>query len=252
MKNFGFTLAEVLITLGIIGIIAVVTIPNLMAQVGKQQTVELFKKGYLTINNAFLEMELAKGCKNDLVCTGLFKHVDGSTETPALGNELLKYIKTSKVCGVSVVSDSSVADCWPVNVNENYDGSSASNYKFNTDSTVYKFISEDGMSFAILNEAYSSYENCSHLTSGYDGKTYAECGYLFFDINGLKGPNYLGKDVFVFNIVNDPTGPLIARGSRQQTWWNSSGGDYCGTNSYKGGDYCTGRIIEKGWKIDYY
>ncbi len=30
MKNYGFTLAEVLITLGIIGVVAAITIPNLI------------------------------------------------------------------------------------------------------------------------------------------------------------------------------------------------------------------------------
>ncbi len=38
-KRFGFTLAEVLITLGIIGVVAAMTIPNLVAHNQQKQTV---------------------------------------------------------------------------------------------------------------------------------------------------------------------------------------------------------------------
>ena len=42
----GFTLAEVLITLGIIGVVAAMTIPNLIAKYQKEQTVVKLKKHY--------------------------------------------------------------------------------------------------------------------------------------------------------------------------------------------------------------
>ena len=38
-KRFGFTLAEVLITLGIIGVVAAMTIPNLITSAQKNATV---------------------------------------------------------------------------------------------------------------------------------------------------------------------------------------------------------------------
>ncbi|MBP7212243.1 prepilin-type N-terminal cleavage/methylation domain-containing protein, partial [bacterium] len=45
-----FTLAEVLITLGIIGIVAALTIPTLMNKSQKQQTVTALKKSYSTFS----------------------------------------------------------------------------------------------------------------------------------------------------------------------------------------------------------
>ena len=51
-KYFGFTLAEVLITLGIIGVVAAMTIPNLMANINGHKFRSQFKKTISTINQA--------------------------------------------------------------------------------------------------------------------------------------------------------------------------------------------------------
>ena len=51
-KRFGFTLAEVLITLGIIGVVAAMTIPTLMNQTGQAEFKTGFKKIVSTLNQA--------------------------------------------------------------------------------------------------------------------------------------------------------------------------------------------------------
>ena len=48
----GFTLAEVLITLGIIGVVAALTMPTLMSNYRKHQTVTQLKKAYSEISQA--------------------------------------------------------------------------------------------------------------------------------------------------------------------------------------------------------
>ena len=53
LKEFrGFTLAEVLITLVIIGVIAAMTIPTLMNNTNKQEYVSKLKKAYSTLSQA--------------------------------------------------------------------------------------------------------------------------------------------------------------------------------------------------------
>ncbi len=52
MKNKGFTLSEVLITLGIIGVIAAMTIPGLVAKHRKIETVTKLKKIWMLLANA--------------------------------------------------------------------------------------------------------------------------------------------------------------------------------------------------------
>ncbi|MDE6138213.1 MAG: type II secretion system GspH family protein, partial [Candidatus Gastranaerophilales bacterium] len=52
-KSYGFTLAEVLITLGIIGIVAALTIPGLIAQYQKEATVNKLKRSISILNQAY-------------------------------------------------------------------------------------------------------------------------------------------------------------------------------------------------------
>ena len=61
MKRFGFTLAEVLITLGIIGIIAALTIPGLIAGWQKKVVVNKLKHSYSVLSNAFLQASQVHG-----------------------------------------------------------------------------------------------------------------------------------------------------------------------------------------------
>ena len=52
MKKTGFTLAEVLITLAIIGVVATLTLPSLMTNTAEQQAVTAFRKALNTLNEA--------------------------------------------------------------------------------------------------------------------------------------------------------------------------------------------------------
>lgn len=64
----GFTLAEVLITLGIIGVVAALTMPVLMANYKKQQTVTQLKKVYSALQQSVQISQVKYG---DIVDWGL-------------------------------------------------------------------------------------------------------------------------------------------------------------------------------------
>ncbi|MCD7878503.1 MAG: type II secretion system GspH family protein [Candidatus Gastranaerophilales bacterium] len=61
MKKNAFTLSEVLITLVIVGIIAAITVPTLMANYRKQATLSKLKKFHSTLANAVKLTELDNG-----------------------------------------------------------------------------------------------------------------------------------------------------------------------------------------------
>src|SRR5574344_673636 len=82
-KNLGdsqrytaFTLAEVLIVLGIIGIVAALTIPTLMMNAQKHEYVTGLKKFYSTWNNGFAQMLADEGVQ-ELDDTSVFQSMTG-------------------------------------------------------------------------------------------------------------------------------------------------------------------------------
>ena len=64
-QKFGFTLAEVLITLGIIGVVAALTMPSLIANHKKQVVETKLKRYYSTMNQAIIRSELDNGPKEN-------------------------------------------------------------------------------------------------------------------------------------------------------------------------------------------
>lgn len=241
-KKRGFTLAEVLITLGIIGIIAEITIPTLMYNIQKQDWVVKLEKTYTTFNQALIKVANDYGCAGDLRCTGLFDSSSQSLQT--LGDGLASYFKVAKNCELN-----DNYGCSSNSVAPNYNGSGT---RYSLESigatSAYRFITADGVSIMI----YSTVNNCSQV----NGPTYLSqvCGWIYFDVNGLKGPNNIGRDIFRFFISNGK-GPLlypiggsdcIVSGT-SCSWTN---GDNCNTNN-PSGTRCTGRIIEEGWQMKY-
>ena len=79
-KRFGFTLAEVLITLGIIGVVAAMTIPTLVKNYQKTAWVNQLKKSVSTIENGFSKM-LADDGVDSLEDTQVFRSLNASSCT---------------------------------------------------------------------------------------------------------------------------------------------------------------------------
>ena len=238
-SSLGFTLAEVLITLGIIGVVAAMTIPILIANNQKAQYVTALQKGYTEFNQALIQISTDYGCTGDLQCTGLFAN---GTTNDTLGQALVRYFNVTKNCGTINQNTSGQNSCMSMFASNNFDGTSA---RYGID-VNYRFIIADGMSFRILN--YGT--NCSlDAAIGSTGSLTQACGYIQMDVNGpLKGPNNFGRDIFVFYITNGK-GPLL---------YPQGGQDYISpwkTNacipSNTWGAPCSGRIMDESWQMNY-
>ena len=75
----GFTLAEVLITLGIIGVVAALTIPTLIQNYKKREVETSLEKIYTTVNQAIKKQNLIMVIiilgNQDLMVKGLLKNI---------------------------------------------------------------------------------------------------------------------------------------------------------------------------------
>lgn len=227
-RYIAFTIAEVLIVLGIIGIVAEMTIPDLVASYQNQVYLTSFKKSYSELNQVLEKMAADNGCPGDLSCTDM---VSGGNVSA--GPAFVKYFKVSKDCGTA-----GTEKCWSDKTNENFDGTSASFHTMNSAGS-YKFITADGMSFSL--------DSGSCLTlppsAGY-------CGEITVDTNGLKGPNNDGIDVFWFEIHQNGS-LLVPQGSNKALSTPSwSAGNWCSKGN-PWGYLCAGRIVEKSFDMDY-
>lgn len=156
-----FTLAEVLITLGTIGIVAEMTIPTLINNIGDQANKTAYKKAYSIASQAFLM------ANND----GNMVPMPTWTDTPSRITNFKAFKSYFKVI-VDCSTGSNLSTCW----------ASGENYYINSpDSTAYAFIDASGMSWAT-------------------GSSTGACGAeILVDTNGFKSPNKLGQDRFVFS-----------------------------------------------------
>jgi len=242
-KKSAMTLAEVLLTLGIIGVLAAMTIPPLITNTQNKQYVTALKKVYSNFNQVLVQYSADQGCLGDIKCTGLFNAATGTTAN--VGAALAPYFRIAENCKVGI-------GCFSGNMSETFDGSTVrhSAYKENS-SDYYKFTTIDGAHYAL----YSSQNNCFNggWSSGATGDLTQLCGELFVDVNGEKGPNNFGRDIFDFYITNG-RGPKLYPSGGQDDFnpWNSNPSDIgCSAAFSPYGYPCSARVIEEGWEMNY-
>lgn len=243
VKKLAFTLAELLISLSIVGIIAELTIPMLISSVQKTTYETSAKVTFAKVNYVLVKMASDMGCVGDLKCTGLFT---GDTNSSNLGSAIDDYFKVVKNCG-----NATTGSCFTT-VAPNFDRTgTATNY--GADGTAYKFITTDGINYYIFNNN----NNCTNFSTNKSGHLTQRCGFILVDTNGSKLPNAMGRDVFKFWISNGkgpmlyPAGGIDDNNGGADSWWNATSGTRgCGNNT-NAGDVCAGRLFENGWKMDY-
>ena len=244
----GFTLAEVLITLGIIGIVASMTIPTLIENYQKTQYITGLKKAYAEVTEALKLMANDHGCPDDLLCVDVFDPaIDTSMSSKKIGNEFKKYFKLSKDCGNLSELDTG---CWADKTYYYYDKSSPDNFlRFDT-TGLYDFLSADGMSYALDGAP------CANLHGLTGNNTKQICGELYVDVNGKNGPNAMGRDTFSFYITNGKGPAIYPEGGPellQIGWgWRFASGQPVSCNKlFTNGSRCAARIMEEGWQMNY-
>lgn len=266
LNKKAFTLAEVLITLGIIGVVAALTLPSLISNYQKTQYVVGLKKAYSELSQVF-KLYMADEGVTDLSQTALFssENYDDSTYIK-LSPILKKYFKVTLLCDDFVNYDYKICRLDESDVNVQNGGSSRLHFVNNGygASVIY---TADGMAFEFyLDEAFDDckpdYKNPSNMKG--------ECIAVGVDINGKNPPNVSGRDYFLFNI--GPDGNAYPYDSREYAQWHQ----YVNTGSIDGwednhywaqsswnmyacdteADFtyswdCAARIRDEGWKMTY-
>ena len=207
-RKIAFTLAEVLITLGIIGVVAALTLPALIANYKEKAFVVAAKKNYSVLTNAINKWNVENGSIGDVSAFWLSEATDDDL-TLAFAKEL----NAIKVC-----TSAKLRDCggsYDILQYKKFNDGRGNTAQENWISSRARIILADG-TFVSLQVNGANSLNCEMLLwtnekdqngnfiedstspNGFKGHYYSNnvCGRLAYDTNGLKGPNQIGVDVF--------------------------------------------------------
>lgn len=234
-RLLGFTLAEVLITIGIIGVVAAMTLPTLIQNHQKQVYVAEIKKGISTISNAFSKMQADENAST-IATTSLFSDalcaVEGTWGSNGFTNEngceerygnpsviqqiIPKYLQTVKTCigeACNIQYKNSRLNCTngKCKLSTYTDSSIIQQYLYFQFGTVTGFYTSDGMIYYI--------EPMENMI------------LIGIDVNGEKGPNEWGRDLFAMHYNANDT--------------------HCYYDLWHLGAQYIEYLISNGWKMDY-
>lgn len=197
--SIGFTIAEVLITLGIVGIVAAMTLPILNKNIQDIQFKAAWKKAYSQLEQAsklYLQ-------KNDTFL--------GVSNYAAA---LQPYYKVVKYCD----TQASTQGCWVA---------ASQNYYLNKPSDPIAGIPNNnpakdlGVSRGLFLADGTTMSTMAAWNSDCDADAYGKvCGWILIDVNGFNAPNTVGRDVYGVWVVTDRVIPI---GLPMPVTWSQDG-----------------------------
>ena len=260
LSKVAFTLAEVLITLGIIGVVAAITMPPLIKNYQKHTYVEGLKVAYSMLSQGIQKAMADDGVTNfkdtELYKAAEWKNYQGYTaKKNSMFVPLNKYFKVIDILSREELT----ADGVTSGTIEDTQACKKLVKKYNC-----------GWYLNSKNKCFCSRDINVFFANGmtgnlvfYDYGYYL--GYIHIDINGRKGPNIIGRDLFEMEIYND--GRVLPCGSKaayqemakyqnkdfetllSERHWSKI--DACSNTTTLNGYRCTSRIIEENWKMNY-
>lgn len=216
-----FTLAEVLITLGIIGIISAITLPTLINKTQSKELESQYKKVYSELN------QIAQLFKNDYgISVSEYTQTLGGSGGKKIVPILLKYYKGSKLIDDTSYS-STDQDGNKKNIRYNIYTMNGTKLSLGPCDDVGFYSESGGRIYSFVGDT---------VFTGDDGPV------VCVDINGMKRPNKYGYDLHIFYFTTDgfilPMGqphkdnPIsTAVGDRNSANFFVTGKDYCKSTS---------------------
>lgn len=172
-----FTMAEILLVLGIIGVVAAISLPKLSDNVDEQALVAATRKINTELEDAHQAMVARYGEPDSWL-----KSKDAKTNSQTYAQKLKSFLEVDNDCGQSAGS------CMP----QSY-----------TDAYYLKLKSGAGLAFYIY--------SIPDLTCSTSGNKFYPCvfGNIYVDVNGYeKGPNQNGFDIFRFDVSANGVEPV--------------------------------------------
>ena len=232
MRRFAFTLAEVLVTLGIIGVVAAMTMPTLVENHQRKVYVTQLQKVYTELSQA------AKRAITDTNAVSLDETRFNEKNANGAKQFFTTYFNVVQDCGTTLTP------CF------------ADSYKSLQGQDVTLGLGEDSSPVVVVSIASgASIFVMSNMLEYEPYDTHGWHGWLqlLVDINGAEGPNIVGRDLFYMDLYSDGK---VAEHYDTSTYLDD---DWVENNFElsKSGESAYGvvgplsKIIQDGWVMDY-
>lgn len=219
-KKSGFTLAEVMITLGIIGVVAALTLPNLIAKLDHNGKISKLQKAQSILNQT---IKLSTQDNDE------YENWDRTLTTREhIQKYYAPYMKIAVFCDNAIKCGYKNQNPWDSKVYN----------QFNTDGRL-PFITMDGILYSIITRGGLS-SGDKNIDKEYDFSISSSSG-IIIDVNGANKPNRFGNDLFM--LVRTTEGSVMPLGyNLSDSVINSD----CTKANIR--IYCAEKLRRNGWK----
>ena len=196
-KKAAFTLAEVLITLGIIGVVVAMTLPSLIQKFREKEYTTKLKKFYTVMENAGRLVEEEYGTVDTWGLTNSFLEEDSSTQVDIdaqLNSKTVFWQRYGQFINL---------------LEHNNENGIKKIYGMDKKSEI---PSSGGLKQTWFFNDGTMIRTTWLGASGSSCTNNNKCGDLSVDLNGDKGPNAVGHDIFFFQITRNGIKPLGYQG----------------------------------------
>ncbi len=214
----GFTMAEILLSLTIIGVVAAITLPSLMANINERTWNTQRKALYARMSQAIAMMPQLNGY-GEYEGTNTDGSVTATKDTAAeafLTEGLSKVLKINNICDAAHLADCGIAasftnlagstKTWPTKLSElnslftgSYDNNGPAeggdifrNPQNYIDTKAAAFETQNGETIVLYYNPYCNGDNEGNVDHYTQPKM---CANFIYDLNGNKRPNIVGKDI---------------------------------------------------------
>ena len=245
----GFTMAEILLSLTIIGVVAAITLPSLTGNINERTWNTQRKALYARMSQAVALMPAlgGYGTLTEETSSGADDAVDTAAET-FLTEGLSKVLKINNICDYEHLEDCGIVNSF-VNIAGSQMATPTTLYELSSlfqsavkgsksysteDTKAVAFETQNGESIiAYYNRncmtEYSSEDRADGWGQYYGFPQTNMCVNFIYDLNGNKGPNTVGKDIGIMTVFNSIDAvvvaplPSTANDPSSGIWENASG-----------------------------
>ena len=193
VKKAAFTLAEVLITLAIIGIVAALTIPTLVQNYQE--------RAWNTASQVF-QRKLGEALR----VMNVQGTLAGYTTTEAFVDELSKHIKITRICDnddiTTCFADKVTWDGEEVEMSKIKTSKNFGKDDWDTNTVAVQFANGVNGVIAYNPSCTQDPYNNNKITIGKESIGVNDCLAILYDVDGFKNPNTEGKDLKNLNVTS--------------------------------------------------